>query len=162
KAKGDKTAPDWAKADEAFARLRDAVARAAELRATFASLDQLVEAGSFASLLAAEELIADKADRFPNLADDTRTRDRLLAIYKKHLQSVKYTEADGKKLAAPPEETEPSLVFDPLVGGTSGTPRKGTPVVLALARGVLYWLDRDTGHVQWAERVGIDTTALPA
>jgi len=42
-----------------------------------------------------------------------------------------------------------------------GNARKNDPIVLALARGVLYALKQSNGELKWATRVGIDTTVLP-
>jgi outer membrane protein assembly factor BamB len=55
---------------------------------------------------------------------------------------------------------------DALPGLVAAPRREGTPAaeegtIFALARGVLYALSERSGHVRWATRVGIDTTALP-
>src|SRR5262249_41478856 len=67
----------------------------------------------------------------------------------------------------PPTPSTASVVFV----GPIGAPRKpgeeppaeGPPsVFLAVARGVLYALDEDGGHLLWAVRVGYDVTDPPA
>ena len=60
----------------------------------------------------------------------------------------------------PGDENFHNLIVDPLLQGGSGD-KKDKAIVLALVRGVLYACQRGTGRVQWARRVGIDTTSLP-
>jgi outer membrane protein assembly factor BamB len=74
------------------------------------------------------------------------------------VQYVPTTPSSDKAL---PEIFEPSVLVVPRVGGPASLPPAGERVVLALSRGVLYALDKNDGHVRWATRVGIDTTALP-
>jgi hypothetical protein len=56
--------------------------------------------------------------------------------------------------------TWPLLVPEPS-RAELGPPARTSNVVLALARGVLYALDGDSGEVRWVRRVGVDTTMLP-
>ncbi len=68
----------------------------------------------------------------------------------------------GGRSPAPPARTEQGrtlLIVPRLDRGPTLTAPAG--VVLALARGVLYALAEADGEVLWADRVGIDTTALP-
>jgi outer membrane protein assembly factor BamB len=59
------------------------------------------------------------------------------------------------------EDLEQGLLVDQLVQGNPPVPQPNAPQVLALVRGVLYALSQTNGHIEWAVRVGIDTSRLP-
>jgi PQQ-like domain len=71
-----------------------------------------------------------------------------------------YEPAAGGRVLYPPPLEDSGLPVVPRVDG-SGTGTRGSGVVLALARGVLYALAESDGRLLWWTRVGIDTTTLP-
>jgi hypothetical protein len=101
--------------------------------------------------------------RRQNLADDGDVKELLAQLDELLRRQVTYTPVKNGELPDPkPEDTERGLLVAPSVGEHSGLPG-GPPVrvVFALARGVLWALDRSDGHVRWATRVGLDITMLP-
>ncbi len=98
------------------------------------------------------------------LADHPRTIDLLTKMDEILRQRVQYVR-DQQPMA-------PLSTLDPVVPGLlfagvldradpTATPSPTPEVVFALARGLLYVLDGDTGAVRWATRVGIDAQTLP-
>jgi outer membrane protein assembly factor BamB len=107
-------------------------------------------------------ILNEKKAEFPNLPDAPEVKGLLDKLYDGHLAGVVYEKiCDPDSRPVPRDDTEPSVVIDPLLQGTPPTTPAGDPIVLALARGVLYALHKSNGSVKWARRVGIDTTALP-
>jgi outer membrane protein assembly factor BamB len=117
---------------------------------------------SAASIEAAKRLVKAEEANFPGLGQADDVVQVMNKLFEGHQASVVYVPAgpNGHR-PAPEEDREPSLLFDPLVGGTPGGAPPNDAVVLALARGVLYALNRSNGEVKWTMRVGIDTAALP-
>lgn len=80
------------------------------------------------------------------------------------LKRVKF-ERDPAAPEPPASPTAASLLFVAKVGatkpGTRGPTDDAPAVFLAVARGVLYALDEDTGDLLWATRVGPDVTDAP-
>ncbi len=107
-------------------------------------------------------LLKESEKEFPELPTDAEVTGLLGRLYEGHLAGVVYEEA-GEPERRPPlaAEGERNMIFDPPLLGTPGSAPAGDPIVLALARGVLYALHQSNGAVKWARRVGIDTTALP-
>jgi hypothetical protein len=106
-------------------------------------------------------IISEKKEFFKS-ADDPEVKGLLDKLYDGHLAGVVYDKAcEPDARPVPRDDTEPSVVIDPLLQGTPGGTPAGDPIVLALARGVLYALHKSNGSVKWARRVGIDTTTLP-
>jgi outer membrane protein assembly factor BamB len=110
----------------------------------------------------ARELIQRAGRDDPSLPGDKDVLHGLDRVAQEHRAQVRYTpvvqpDAD----TAPPEDTEPSLLIAPPVGGLGLKSWPRQRPVLALARGVLYALRPSDGSVRWATRVGIDTTVLP-
>lgn len=117
---------------------------------------------SAAGIKEAKRVLKAEEPTYPGLSQSPDVVKLMSRLFEGHQASVVYVPAGGARPpAAPAEDREPSLLFDPLVGGTPGAAPGNDPVVLALARGVLYALKRSNGEVKWTMRVGIDTTALP-
>src|SRR5262249_48965715 len=74
-----------------------------------------------------------------------------------------YTEAPKDAVLPPykPEDSEPSLLIAPPLGGLRSQPPGEDRVVFALAHGLLNALRQSDGHRLWATRVGVDMTRLP-
>ncbi|HZT83305.1 MAG TPA: PQQ-binding-like beta-propeller repeat protein [Gemmataceae bacterium] len=147
-------AADRQKLAESFAAAREAVARAERRKAALARLDQLPARAD--GIKAALQILKEEG-----LEQDPDASDRLNKLFEGHAASVTYTEDPAELTRGRRgEDTEPSLVISAPVG-----PRHSRddddPVVLALARGVLYGLHASSGDIRWALRVGIDTANLP-
>jgi outer membrane protein assembly factor BamB len=85
-------------------------------------------------------------------------------LYQQHIQTVKWTKEPAEKLTtgrADEVESMPTLLVAPVTQGVPPNLPKEEGTVFALVRGVLYALRQHDGAVEWAMRVGIDTTALP-
>jgi hypothetical protein len=107
-------------------------------------------------------LVKEGEKEFPDLPADAEVTGLLNKMYEGHLAGVLYEEAGAPEhRPVPAAEGERNMIFDPPLLGTPGGAPAGDPVVLALARGVLYALHQSNGAVKWARRVGIDTTSLP-
>jgi outer membrane protein assembly factor BamB len=110
----------------------------------------------------ARKLINSKEEAHPGLGKEPAVEELMRQMVMDHIANVKYIkEEPGPQAAAPlKDDGLQSLVVDPLLQGRPAQLNK-PGIVLALVRGVLYALDRSTGRVTWAMRVGIDTDTLP-
>ncbi|MBA4067242.1 MAG: hypothetical protein C0501_26750 [Isosphaera sp.] len=100
------------------------------------------------------------------LAEDADAK-TLLAAARGELRDLVRYEEDPAPPRAAPAGTAASVLFVAPVGADRRPPaRAGDPpppaVFLAVARGILYALDEDTGALVWAVRVGPDVTDPPA
>ncbi len=97
------------------------------------------------------------------LADDPDAK-TLLASARGELRDLVRYEEDPAPPRAPPVSPAASVLFVAPVGPTRRAPAGDTPpsVFLAVARGILYALNEDTGALAWAVRVGPDVTDAPA
>jgi hypothetical protein len=153
---------DWSEQQTAFDKLKRDVAVMEHRNSVIKRLEKLAGNPSYRSLLAFEALVKQEEAELPGLANLPRVKNLLEALFDGHLRRVEYV----RDPPPPPgtgagEETEPTILFDPLTRGSPGEAPRGDPIVLALVRGVLYALKQSNGEVKWATRVGIDTTALP-
>lgn len=98
----------------------------------------------------------------PGIGMDPEIAKGFTDLYQRHLDSVVFIEggASAERPAAA-DDAPPSILVDTLIAGSPGKAPDADPVVLSLARGVLYAQSRATGAVRWAMRVGVDTTNLP-
>jgi outer membrane protein assembly factor BamB len=94
------------------------------------------------------------------LEKDPRVQKKLDELLKKALPSVKYQAMNLPGTQPPPEPIVPGALIGPRVGDAGVLPA-GQGVVFAVARGVLYTLAENDGHILWATRIGIDTARLP-
>jgi outer membrane protein assembly factor BamB len=125
-------------------------------------LRELVRKPSGDAYQQARDLIRTAAGDHPELANDGDVLNRLDQLVEAHRKKVGYRPVERTPaFRAPAEDTEPSLLVAPPVGGQGLKRWPRQSPVLALARGVLYALRPSNGAVLWATRVGIDTTALP-
>jgi hypothetical protein len=108
----------------------------------------------------ARKEIAEAKRELPNLDKDPEVQKRMAQILEARRALVQWKEA-VVPLEAATENGEPALWVTSDIAKVSGPAAARGHVVFALARGVLYALDQDTGQVRWATRVGVDTTALP-
>lgn len=99
------------------------------------------------------------------LADDPEGRELVSRAEADFLRRVRY-DADPAAPAPPAAGGLGALLFVAPVGAGKTAPRGALDdpptVFLAVARGVLYALDEDTGDLLWAARVGADVFDLPA
>jgi outer membrane protein assembly factor BamB len=143
-----------------FADVRREVALWQHRQEVMAELAKLTP--SAASIESAKRLLKAEEGNFPGITQSAEVVQLMNKLFEGHQESVKYEPAGGGARRPPrAEDLEPSVVLDPLVGGTPGGAPANDAVVLALARGVLYALKRSNGEVKWTMRVGVDTTALP-
>jgi hypothetical protein len=153
---------ELARLEEAFAKVAGAVAKMQERRAVLARLDEEARTPSFAAIGRAQRLVREKEAILPGIGTDAEVVRRIERLYDAHLASVRYVEdpvpADKRSRA---EEDVAGILFASAVASAPDTAGDDDPIVLALARGVLYALKQGTGRPAWAVRVGIDTTALP-
>src|SRR5262249_53100839 len=157
------TKADRQRLDEEFTKVRQAVARHEHRQGIPKRLLALAgEHPPYAALLEAERLLKEEEATTPGLRTQPDIAAALDKLYQAHAASVVYqAKPSPDPLAPASEEGEPGLLFYPLVKGTPGGASAGGPIVLAVARGVLYALDQGNGQVRWAMRVGVDTTNLP-
>jgi outer membrane protein assembly factor BamB len=159
KAPRDSAPVAWDKTEESFKGVEGAVAHWQRHQGILRELQALKP--SYASIVKAEEILQRNAAEFPDLPRSPEVNNLMDQLFRGHLANVRYVkEAVPRKFRGAGEEDEPSIIIDPLIGGSPGRARN-RGIVLALARGVLYALDRDNGQFRWATRVGIDITALP-
>jgi tetratricopeptide (TPR) repeat protein len=95
------------------------------------------------------------------LDQDSEVKDRISKLESATLAQVRYVAHEPRTAPVAPETLETSLVLVPPVVRAAPSVSENKRVVLALARGVLYALDQNTGEERWATRVGIDTETLP-
>lgn len=149
------TAPERAEVAGEFARIRDLVVKEEQRRADIVVLQQLKP--TVDGIRDAELLIRQRG-----LANDDEAKGIVEELYRKHPSSVEYTkEAAPKAQGGRAADTDRSLLVDAKLRGEASAYADQEGVVLALVRGVLYALRQADGAVQWAVRVGIDTTTLP-
>jgi hypothetical protein len=94
-------------------------------------------------------------------AGDAEVKRRIALLEEAVRQLVRYVPHQASRHDVGHSFIEPSEIIAPLLAGNPPPVRESRRVILALVRGVLYALDQETGAVQWATRVGIDTTTLP-
>jgi hypothetical protein len=93
--------------------------------------------------------------------DDAEIRALLDDLVRAHRDQVKFVPANPEaKRPTFDEDALPSLSVTPSVKAERAI-ASSQPLVLALARGVLYALEPAKGELRWARRVGIDTNVLP-
>jgi len=103
--------------------------------------------------------------RDEKLGEDSEVVDLIKAAENDFIRRIRYDPDPAAPRALPPSPTAAIILAAPI-----GTPRavdvgpeNEPPIVfLAVARGVLYALDEDTGDVLWAVRVGPDVFDPPA
>src|SRR5205814_1029146 len=88
-------------------------------------------------------------------------QDAIAKLEQRALSGIQYAKAERQLQPSAAKTVETSFLVVPQLARNNLAPTVGARVVLALARGVLYALDRSTGDLRWAMRVGIDTTTLP-
>lgn len=154
-------APSWEQIDAAFGRVRMAIARMNERRQLMAELEGVAQKPSYASIVAFERLVRAREKTFTDLSASAEVTKLLQGLYDRHLAAVRYVEAATPRKPVRRGEDEPAILLDPLVQGAAVPGERDNGVVLALVRGLLYGLERNSGKVRWAVRVGIDTTTLP-
>ena len=156
-------APDFAPVESAFGELRQAVARMNQRRKLLDTLTALANQPSYANLVQFERVIKQAESQFPGLrgaADVQKLQQQLLDGHRKVARFVEQTGSKSVQRSITPL-SEPALIVDPLIQGTSVPSSREEGVVLALDRGMLYALEPSNGQVRWPLRVGIDTTTLP-
>lgn len=99
------------------------------------------------------------------LTDDAEARGLMTKAEAEFLRRVRY-DADPAAAVPPAAAGRGSFLFVAPVGAAKAVPRSQLDdpptVFLAVARGVLYALDEDSGDLLWAARVGADTFDPPA
>jgi outer membrane protein assembly factor BamB len=91
---------------------------------------------------------------------DTQIRGLLTELFKAQRDQVTFEEDQSPAKAPLLDDKLPSLSVTPSVQLVRPV-AASKPLVLALARGVLYALEPAKGELRWARRVGIDTHVLP-
>lgn len=127
-----------------------------------AAITKEANSPTFQSLGKVNEIFQRLRVHWPDLDKDPKVVAQVARIAEALRRMVKFKPAGGN--LPPPrieEETEPSLLIVPATFTPAAALNENPRIVFALARGVLYALEHSTGRVQWATRVGIDTTALP-
>jgi hypothetical protein len=115
------------------------------------------------AVAAVQEQLAREARALSDLPNDSDVRQLLNEALNNHRAAINYT---GAKAAPPvPVEDDPDRLSNLLLVPPVGAPVLRAPtreeVIFAVARGVLYALDAETGKPLWATRVGRDATQLP-
>jgi outer membrane protein assembly factor BamB len=154
-------AEDDAKFSRAFAAIRKQHADWRHRAEVVKVIESLAETPTADALSAVKRLLKREEQQLPGIGQAPEVTRLLDRMYDGHLAGVRYVVADGPPQAAGREDPQPCILPDakkPL-RGVGGLP-EGKPV-LALARGVLFALDRKDGQAVWAMRVGIDSTTPP-
>ena len=143
------------KLEEEWRSLEQVLAAHVELQQVVAALKRHLERPNAASVQEAWALV-EKTKR-----QDEPIPALLAELVKAHREQVKFVPADpASKPASFADDALPSLSVAPSVKAEQAA--LGThPLILSLARGVLYALDPATGNVRWVRRVGIDTNVVP-
>jgi hypothetical protein len=127
-----------------------------------ASLDRLAgKRGGFEAIQQGRTLIEAAEAHLPGIGKDPEVVRRLTRLYDEHKDSVVYQEEPVRRKRKARREQDTSMLFDPPLTGQPPAEAGEDDTLLALSRGVLYFLRKSTGRVKWAVRVGIDTTTLP-
>src|SRR5207302_11096436 len=94
---------------------------------------------------------------------DPAVRKLVSDLLHKHRQAVAYTRADAPPPGPAPDDIDrvTHLRTAPPVGDAVQRAPAREGVVFAVARGVLYALDAETGKPRWATRVGLDAARPP-
>lgn len=152
-----------AKANEIRARIGDvkvAIEREQQRIDLYKKGEELVRRPS----VEAPEIFSKEVDRVKRDQPEIEKDPKVIALrseIEQNLVKLVTWNPGESKLPDVPEEVEPSLLVVPsLITNATAATDKGR-VIFAIAQGVLYALDRGTGRLEWATRVGIDTTALP-
>ncbi|HZZ82621.1 MAG TPA: PQQ-binding-like beta-propeller repeat protein, partial [Gemmataceae bacterium] len=140
---------DWARIDKMLAEHHERERVIATIKK---HIEKATAAGVQESLLLAEKTKRTSESEIRGLLND---------LFKAQREQVVFEPAslDSKQNVAA-EDDLPSLSITPTVAFTRPVAVSG-PLVLALARGVLYALEPTKGELRWARRVGIDTHVLP-
>jgi outer membrane protein assembly factor BamB len=140
-----------------FDRVREIIAKEIERQKNLALLHELKPTQE--GLVNGELMLREFG-----LQADPEARAIIEELYRQHKKIVTYTsEPAAMPTIRRSEETDtlPTYLVDPRVGGVPPNMPQEEGTVLALVRGVLYALRQHDGAVEWAMRVGIDTTTLP-
>ncbi|HEY7311853.1 MAG TPA: PQQ-binding-like beta-propeller repeat protein [Gemmataceae bacterium] len=156
---------EGAQIDSDLGKVRLAVRRWRERRDVLSQLSQHTKETPFDAIKRGRALLEQKKGVVPGLDEDAEARAALTRLYDAHLASVVY-QPQGEEVkggnAPRLDDDAPSLLFAPLLSSAApGNAPVDDPIVLALARGVLYALKQSNGELKWATRVGVDTTVLP-
>jgi outer membrane protein assembly factor BamB len=146
--------------------VRRAVEKARKRRAVLAQLRPRDKETPMEAIERVRSLLARSERELPDITKDDEARAAVAKLYDDHLASVVYRRRNVEEVApAPPPrpiDDGESIGFTPLWDTAApGNAPPDDPVVLALARGVLYALKKSNGERKWMTRVGPDTTVLP-
>jgi outer membrane protein assembly factor BamB len=165
--KVNRDAPTHEQADritKADQSVRAAVKVLQQQNAAFARLKAKVKDARSPSeaVLAFEHQLKREAAAWPEIVRNKDVIELRQALLADHLKGVGYRPA-GADLASPAfrGDDAPLLVVAPRLDAPPGRAPKDDPVVLALARGLLYALRQSNGQIKWVMRVGVDSAALP-
>jgi outer membrane protein assembly factor BamB len=151
-----------ARLDDAFKQAEAVVRGETERKAAVTKVQELGDNPRAENIKKIRELIADQNRKQPGFDQEGEVQAALTKLYQGLFTNARYVPGgDVPAGSRRGEDTAPSMVVEQLVQGTAPPRRESDPVVLALARGVLYALSRTNGEIVWTMRVGIDTTALP-
>ena len=117
-----------------------------------AEVDQLLKTPSEATIEKARDILAGL-----DLLKDPQAVEKIKVVERSLLQRIRY-EPDPAAPQAPRTTAAASLLFVAPVGATRPPPKDAAPsepaVFLAVARGILYAIDEESGNLIWAARVG--------
>jgi outer membrane protein assembly factor BamB len=144
------------KLEDEWKRVEQVLALHFEREFVLASLKKHVAVANASSVQDAWALV-EKTKRL----DDAEVRKLLDELVKAHREQVVFVPANSDaRSVIDAGDSLPSLSVTPLV--QMDRPVTGShPLVLSLARGVLYALEPANGAVRWSRRLGIDTNVLP-
>jgi outer membrane protein assembly factor BamB len=151
------TESDVAATKAKFAEVSTAITRRVHRQQFISGLKQ--RASHVTSLEDAKR--AREAARREGLDQDDEARALLTGMESEARARIRYVPLSGSEAPQATPAHEPSILVAPRLDDGKHALPPGNRVVLALARGVLYALEQNTGEIMWAERVGVDTTALP-
>jgi outer membrane protein assembly factor BamB len=158
------TKDEFAQMEANLSKVRQAVALASKRRSVLAQLRPQGKELPMEAIKRARALLARMERELPGISQDAEAKAALARLEERHLASVVYHPATDVPPSPPqpPEEDADTLLFAPLLQTSQPTTAPANdPIVLALARGVLYALKQSNGDPKWIIHVGIDTSVLP-
>jgi hypothetical protein len=146
--------------DKDLGGVKQAVTHVLSLNAAVARIMRATDAGSTAERLGKWfKWVRKEQITNPDIVEQPAVKDLRTRLDAQLLKDVQYKEAGNELPAAPKETSDTSYIIDPSLRGAPGKAPPNDPVVLSVARGVLYALSRANGQTRWAVRVGVDAPA---
>jgi len=140
-----------------FANAEQKIQREQERQRLIATLQDLLHKDPSLEMVEQARFLVRRA-KFEN---EPEVRDLLTKLDGIVTSKIRYVVDNIPPQSLSSPRLEPSLLLASPLVLPEKLPQGNSPVVLALARGVVYAFDQGNSRPLWAMRVGVDTTALP-